>query len=434
MSMSVVVKKFGGTSVANIERIEFVADKIFQFYQQKQRVIVVVSAMKGETDKLESLAYQISDDPDPREMAALLSTGEQVVISLLAMALIKRGCPACSYTGLQLGIETDGMATKSKIKCINTQNIYQDLEASKVVIVAGFQGVDINNGNITTLGRGGSDTTAVALSIALNAKQCDIYTDVDGVYTADPNIVPSAKRLNEIKFHEMLELSGLGAKVMQIRAVELGSYYNMPIKVLSSFQEQDLGGTIISNIEKNIDINIDKQSHNSFSFNYNQIAKIASLTNQVKVCLINLKYKNLELLLNKFVDLQLEIDMFTSFINNSNLENLDLSDLNVSFVISHKNLKLCQKILKNLEILDNCINYIQIAKLSIVGLGLASDPVIISKIYSSLNSVGIKIHQIITSETKVSILLNEIDLELAIKTLHSVFLTATSANTLLNVC
>ena len=212
MSMSVVVKKFGGTSVANIERIEFVADKIFQFYQQKQRVIVVVSAMKGETDKLESLAYQISDDPDPREMAALLSTGEQVVISLLAMALIKRGCPACSYTGLQLGIETDGMATKSKIKCINTQNIYQDLEASKVVIVAGFQGVDINNGNITTLGRGGSDTTAVALSIALNAKQCDIYTDVDGVYTADPNIVPSAKRLNEIKFHEMLELSGLGAK------------------------------------------------------------------------------------------------------------------------------------------------------------------------------------------------------------------------------
>ena len=209
MSMSVVVKKFGGTSVANIERIEFVAEKIFQFYQQKQRVIVVVSAMKGETDKLESLAYQISDNPDQREMAALLSTGEQVVISLLAMALIKRGCPACSYTGLQLGIETDGIATKAKVKCINTQNIYQDLEAQKVVIVAGFQGVDSNNGNITTLGRGGSDTTAVALSIALNAKQCDIYTDVDGVYTADPNIVPDAKRLEEIQFHEMLELSGL---------------------------------------------------------------------------------------------------------------------------------------------------------------------------------------------------------------------------------
>lgn len=418
MSMSIVVKKFGGTSVANIERIEFVAEKIFQFYQQKQRVIVVVSAMKGETDKLESLAYQISDNPDQREMAALLSTGEQVVISLLAMALIKRGCPACSYTGLQLGIETDGIATKAKVKSINTQNIYQDLEAQKVVIVAGFQGVDSNNGNITTLGRGGSDTTAVALSIALNAKQCDIYTDVDGVYTADPNIVPDAKRLEEIKFHEMLELSGLGAKVMQIRAVELGSYYNMPIKVLSSFKENDLSGTLISNIEKNIDKNIDKQLYNSFRFNYNQIAKIASLTNQVKVFLINLPYKYLELLLNRFLDLQLEIDMLTSFSNNSNL---DLLDLNVSFVISNKNLKLCQKILKNLEILNNHVNYIQVAKVSIVGLGLASDPVIIAKIYSSLNSVGIKIHQIITSETKVSILLNEIDLELAIKTLHSLF-------------
>lgn len=394
--MSVVVKKFGGASVANIERIEFVADKICDFYQQHQKIVVVVSAMKGETDKLENLAYRISENPNEREMAALLATGEQVVISLLAMALIERGCPACSYTGLQLGIETEGRATKSQVKRIHTQNIYQALQEKKVVIVAGFQGVDSYNGDITTLGRGGSDTTAVALAIALNAKQCDIYTDVDGVYTADPNIVPDAKRLEQIHFNEMLELSGLGAKVMQIRAVELGNYYNMPIKVLSSFNRKDLDGTLISN---------------AFSFNYNQVAKIASLNNQIKVCLINLQYSQLELLLNKFLDFGLEIDMLTSL------------NQNTSFVIGHKNLKLFQFICKEVGILDEYITYIQVAKLSIVGMSLGSTPLVFSNIYNNLNLVGVKVIQIITSETKVSVLLNEIDLEISIKTLHKVFLT-----------
>jgi len=236
--MSIMVKKFGGSSVANIERIEVVAEKIFQFYQKKQQVVVVVSAMQGETDKLESLAYQITPDPDSREMAALLATGEQLTISLLCIALIKRGCPARSYTGLQLGIQTDGAGfNKSRVKNIDPNKIYQDLQAGMVVVVAGFQGVDIE-GNITTLGRGGSDTTAVALAAVLQAKECHIYTDVDGVYTADPNIEPNAKKLDSIDFSEMLELSGLGAKVMQIRAIELGGYYNMPIRVLSSFNQR----------------------------------------------------------------------------------------------------------------------------------------------------------------------------------------------------
>lgn len=399
--MSVVVKKFGGTSVANIERIEFVAEKIFEFYQQKQQVVVVVSAMKGETDKLENLAYQITKDPDPREMAALLATGEQLVISLLAMALIKRGCPARSYTGLQLGIETDGVANKARIKNINTKNIYNDLQTGKLVIVAGFQGVD-SEGNITTLGRGGSDTTAVALSIALQAKECHIYTDVDGVYTADPNLVQNAKRLDNIHFFEMLELAGLGAKVMQIRAVELGSYYNIPTRVLSSFNIDDNKNTLISSDKSNLE--------------YSHVVKIANLSGQIKVTIKNIEQKNLEFVLKNFANLQIEIDMLTSFlsVNHNNYE--------ISFVISKKYLEQCKTVLNKASISIEFINYLQVAKLSLVGLGLSSNPEIISKIYTYLIEANIDILQVVTSEIKVSVLLNETDLELAIKILHTAFL------------
>lgn len=452
--MPIMVKKFGGSSVANIERIEFVADKIFEFYQQRQRIIVVVSAMKGDTDQLENLAYRISDSPNEREMAALLATGEQVVTSLLAMALIKRGCPASSYTGLQLGIETEGIATNARVKRINTYNIYQALKKNQVIIVAGFQGVDSINSNITTLGRGGSDTTAVALAIALNVNQCDIYTDVDGVYTADPKIVPNAKMLEQINFTEMLELSGLGAKVMQIRAVELGSYYNMPIKVLSSFHRTDVGGTLISN-SNNVTKNSESYDVNNnaeyFHFNYNQTLKITSLNKQLKVLLINLQYKELGLLLDRFMSLELEIDMLTTANHSMYISNCNKSiccndqddpitmnsseSLNVTFVISSKNLQLCKKVLQDYGISksnDN-IKYLEVAKLSIIGFNFSASSFIFNKIYSNLNLVGIKINQLIGSETKVSLLLNEIDLELAIKTLHATFLKAGTIGNTANV-
>ncbi len=402
--MSLVIKKFGGTSVANIERIESVADKIFQFYQQKQQVVVVVSAMKGETDRLENLAYQISDNPDPREMAAMLATGEQLVISLLAMALIKRGCPARSYTGLQLGIETEGIATKARIKNINTVNIHNDLQQGIVVVVAGFQGVDSDDGMVTTLGRGGSDTTAVALSIALQAKECHIYTDVDGVYTADPNLVPNAKRLDSIHFSEMLELAGLGAKVMQIRAVELGSYYNLPTRVLSSFKTQDDSGTLIYD------------DNNLKNLQYSQVVKMATLVGQIKICLTNIKQNHFEFILQSFANLQIEIDMLSGCFNGYH------DDHQISFVISNKYLEKCKAIFTTVDIPVARINYLLVSKLSLVGLGLSSNPEIINKIYAFLSKVNITVQQIITSEIKVSVLLNEIDLELAMKVLHTAFL------------
>ena len=402
--MSLVIKKFGGTSVANIERIESVADKIFQFYQQKQQVVVVVSAMKGETDRLENLAYQISDNPDPREMAAMLATGEQLVISLLAMALIKRGCPARSYTGLQLGIETEGIATKARIKNINTVNIHNDLQQGIVVVVAGFQGVDSDDGMVTTLGRGGSDTTAVALSIALQAKECHIYTDVDGVYTADPNLVPNAKRLDSIHFSEMLELAGLGAKVMQIRAVELGSYYNLPTRVLSSFKPQDDSGTLIY------------ADNNLKNLQYSQVVKMATLVGQIKICLTNIKQNHFEFILQSFAKLQIEIDMLSGCFNGYH------DDHQISFVISNKYLEKCKAIFTTVDIPVARINYLLVSKLSLVGLGLSSNPEIINKIYAFLSKVNITVQQIITSEIKVSVLLNEIDLELAMKVLHTAFL------------
>ena len=391
--MELVVKKFGGTSVANVERIELIAEKIFEFYKQKQQVVVVVSAMSGETDRLENLAYKITPNPDPREMSALLATGEQLVISLLSIALIKRGCPARSYTGLQLGIETDGIVNKARIKNINTSNIYNDLQTGKVVIVAGFQGVD-TDGNITTLGRGGSDTTAVALAVALQAKECHIYTDVNGVYTADPNLVSDAQRLDNIHFFEMLELAGLGAKVMQIRAVELGSYYDLPIRVLSSFNDKDDVSTLIS----------------ASSLEYKQVVKIATLSGQIKISIKNIAHRNWILVLKSFANLQIEIDMLSEHNNE------------VSFVISKKYFEQCKIILTTVNESVTTNNCLQVAKLSLVGLGLSSNPEIVSQIYNSLHQENIVIQQMATSEIKVSILLNETDLELAIKILHNVFL------------
>jgi aspartate kinase len=241
--MSLLVQKFGGTSVGSVERIEAVADKLVKFHQQGHQLVVVVSAMSGETNRLIALAKAITDHPDQRELDVLVSTGEQVTIGLLAMALKKRGVDARSYTGSQVRILTDSSFNKARIEHIDDQNIRADLAAGRIVVVAGFQGVD-ENGNITTLGRGGSDTTGVALAAALKADECQIYTDVDGVYTTDPRVVPEARRLSRITFEEMLEMASLGSKVLQIRSVEFAGKYNVPLRVLHSFQEGP--GTLIT--------------------------------------------------------------------------------------------------------------------------------------------------------------------------------------------
>src|SRR5690606_8693369 len=242
--MALIVQKFGGTSVGTVERIQQVAEKVKKFREGGDDIVVVVSAMSGETNRLIDLAKQITDgNPVPRELDVMVSTGEQVTIALLAMALIQRGVPAVSYTGNQVRILTDNAHTKARILQIDDQKIRADLKAGKVVVVAGFQGVD-EQGNITTLGRGGSDTTGVALAAALKADECQIYTDVDGVYTTDPRVVPRAQRLEKITFEEMLEMASLGSKVLQIRAVEFAGKYNVPLRVLHSFQEGS--GTLIT--------------------------------------------------------------------------------------------------------------------------------------------------------------------------------------------
>ena len=248
--MALIVQKYGGTSVGDVERIENVAQKVITSRDAGHDVVVVVSAMSGETNRLVGLANQISEQPDPREMDVLVSTGEQVTIALLSMALNKRGYPARSYTGAQVHIRTDSAFTKARIKDIDEAKVRTDLNAGRVVVVAGFQGVD-EQGNITTLGRGGSDTTAVALAAALKADECQIYTDVDGVYTTDPRVVPSARRLERITFEEMLEMASLGSKVLQIRSVEFAGKYNVPLRVLSSFE--DGPGTLISYEEQTME-------------------------------------------------------------------------------------------------------------------------------------------------------------------------------------
>ncbi|MCK5480834.1 MAG: aspartate kinase, partial [Gammaproteobacteria bacterium] len=248
--MALIVQKYGGTSVGSTERIEHVADKVMDSRAKGNDVVVVVSAMSGETNRLLALAEDISDHPTPRELDVLLSTGEQVTIALLSMALEKRGCAARSYTGSQVHIRTDSTHNKARIREIEDKRIHADLAAGRVVVVAGFQGVD-DNGNITTLGRGGSDTTAVALAAALKADECQIYTDVDGVYTTDPRLVPEARRLDRITYEEMQEMASLGSKVLQIRSVSFASRYNVPLRVLSSFEEGE--GTLITCEDKEME-------------------------------------------------------------------------------------------------------------------------------------------------------------------------------------
>ncbi len=400
--MALIVQKFGGSSVANIECINNVADIVCKTIAEGHNVVVVLSAMAGETDRLLNLALSIDQNPNSRELDVLLSTGEQVSIAILTMVLTKRGFPAKSYTGGQVHILTDSAHNKARIVDINHKNLKKDLDQGFVVVVAGFQGVDID-GNITTLGRGGSDTTAVALAAALKAQECQIFTDVDGVYTTDPRVEPAARKMNKITFEEMLELASLGAKVLQIRSVEFAGRYNVPVRVLSSFKEGS--GTLITYE----DSKMEKPMVTGIAFNRNE-AKISILgvPDQPGIA---------AKLINPISDANIVIDMI---VQNSMKEGYT----DFTFTVNREDVPKAQRIVNDVAkdisarevIIDN-----KIVKISVVGVGMRSHAGIASKMFTTLGNEGINMQLISTSEIKVSVAVDEKYLELGVRALHAAF-------------
>ena len=403
--MALIVQKFGGTSVGSVERIEQVADKVKKFRDAGDDLVVVLSAMSGETNRLIDLAKAISGDqqPLPRELDVIVSTGEQVTIALLAMALNKRGVPAVSYTGSQVRILTDSAHTKARILQIDDQKIRTDLKAGRVVIVAGFQGVD-EHGNITTLGRGGSDTTGVALAAALKADECQIYTDVDGVYTTDPRVVPVAQRLDKITFEEMLEMASLGSKVLQIRAVEFAGKYNVPLRVLHSFKEGP--GTLITIDEEET---MEQPIISGIAFNRDE----AKLTIRGVPDTPGVAFK----ILGPISAANIEVDMIVQNVAHDNTTDF-------TFTVHRNDFQAAQTVLENTarEIgAREVVGDIKIAKVSIVGVGMRSHAGVASRMFESLAKESINIQMISTSEIKVSVVIEEKYLELAVRALHTAF-------------
>ena len=403
--MALIVQKFGGTSVGSVERIEQVADKVKKFRDAGDDLVVVLSAMSGETNRLIDLAKAISGDqaPLPRELDVIVSTGEQVTIALLAMALNKRGVPAVSYTGSQVRILTDSAHTKARILQIDDQKIRSDLKAGRVVVVAGFQGVD-EHGNITTLGRGGSDTTGVALAAALKADECQIYTDVDGVYTTDPRVVSVAQRLDKITFEEMLEMASLGSKVLQIRAVEFAGKYNVPLRVLHSFKEGP--GTLITIDEEE---SMEQPIISGIAFNRDE----AKLTIRGVPDTPGVAFK----ILGPISDANVEVDMIVQNVSHDNTTDF-------TFTVHRNEYDEALKILQNTasEIgAREVIGDTKIAKVSIVGVGMRSHAGVASRMFGALAKESINIQMISTSEIKVSVVIEEKYLELAVRALHTAF-------------
>ncbi|AOM00311.1 aspartate kinase [Cobetia marina] len=403
--MALYVQKFGGTSVGSVERIKAVAEKVKRFRDEGHQVVVVVSAMSGETNRLIGLASEINDDPTPREMDMLVSTGEQVTISLLAMALQKIGVDATSYTGAQVGIRTDSAHTKARIQRIDTDDLREDLDAGKVVVVAGFQGVD-DEGNITTLGRGGSDTTGVALAAALKADECQIYTDVDGVYTTDPRVCSKARRLETVTVEEMLEMASLGSKILQIRSVEFAGKYNVPLRVLSSFE--DGPGTLIVAEEED---NMEEPLISGIAFNVNE-AKL-TLLNTPDIPGVASK------ILGPIADSNIEIDMIVQNVSP------DGNTTDFSFTVAKSDFKATQRILNETVIPSVGGGELRgddnIAKVSLVGVGMRSHAGVASKMFRVLAEEGINIRMVSTSEIKISVLIDEKFMELAVRALHTAF-------------
>ncbi|WP_137938994.1 aspartate kinase [Chitinivorax sp. B] len=402
--MALIVQKYGGTSVGNPDRIKNVAKRVAKWKAQGHQIVVVVSAMSGETNRLIALAKEIQAQPDPRELDVIVSTGEQVTIGLLAMALKEAGIDAKSYTGAQVRILTDSSFTKARIIEIDEHNMRADLDTGKVVIVAGFQGVD-EHGDITTLGRGGSDTTGVALAAALKADECQIYTDVDGVYTTDPRIVPEARKLDRITFEEMLEMASMGSKVLQIRSVEFAGKYKVKLRVLSSFE--DAGeGTLITFEE---DEEMEKAVISGIAFNRDEAKiKITGVPDKPGIA-----YQ----ILGPVADANIDVDVI---IQNTGED----GTTDFSFTV-HRN-----DYAKTLKILEGVQSHIgaqsvtgddKIAKVSAVGIGMRSHVGVASTMFRTLAEEGINIQMISTSEIKISVIIDEKYLELAVRVLHKAF-------------
>lgn len=400
--MALIVQKFGGTSVANIEKIKNVAEKVIRVKKAGNQVVVVLSAMAGETDRLINLANSAADFPDEREYDSLISTGEQVTVTLLAIVLNAMGYKSRSFLGFQVKILTDQAYRKARISLIDTESIKKELKTGTIIVVAGFQGVDENN-NITTLGRGGSDTSAVALAAALKADHCDIFTDVDGVYTTDPNVCNRARRLDKISYDEMLEMAMMGAKVLQPRSVEMAKKYNVPVYVKSTFS--DKGGTLVTREDKDMEREI--------------ISGVTYDRDQVKITVVHVPDQPgvAAALFTPLSDKNIFVDMI---IQNASLEGF--TDL--TFTVSKKDLKDAQKIVdatakkvgaKKVEVDD------QVAKISIIGVGMASHSGVAAKMFNTLAGEGINIMMISTSEIKISCIIQRKYMELAVSVLHDAF-------------
>ncbi len=399
--MALIVQKYGGTSVGSVERIDVVADKLIKAHQDGNQV-VVVSAMSGETNRLVALAQDVADQPSPRELDVLLSTGEQVTIALLSMALERRGQPARSYTGGQVHILTDSAHNKARIRDIDGSKMQTDLDAGRIVVVAGFQGVD-EDGNITTLGRGGSDTTAVALAAALKADECQIFTDVDGVYTTDPRVEPRARRMQRITFEEMLEMASLGSKVLQIRAVEFAHKYSVPLRVLSSFEEGP--GTLITDE----DSEMEQPLISGIAFNRDE-AKLTCLgvPDQPGVA-----YR----ILGAIADANIEVDMIIQNVSEDAINDFTFTVHRSDYARALELLQQKAEELGAKEVLGDDT----IVKLSLVGVGMRSHAGIASTMFQALAKEGINIRLISTSEIKISVVIDEKYLELGVRTLHEAF-------------
>lgn len=400
--LALLVEKYGGTSVGSVERIQAVAQNVAASARQGHRMIVVVSAMSGETNRLLELAGSMHPNPPARETDVLVSTGEQVTIALLSMALDAIGVPARSYTGGQIRILTDEIHGKARIKKIDAARVMQDLEDGRVVVVAGFQGVDGEN-NITTLGRGGSDTTAVAMAAALNADECRIYTDVDGVYTTDPRIVPEARRLSRITFEEMLELAGAGAKVLQIRSVEFAGKYNVPLRVLSSFEPGP--GTLIT--------------YEDDTMEQPMISGVALNRDEAKVTVRDVPDRPgiAYAVLGPISDAHIIVDMI--------VQNIGLDGMtDFTFTVGSSDLERCLQLLepvaKELGATE-VIGDADLAKISLVGVGMRSHAGIATEMFRALADKGINIQMISTSEIKISVTVDLEYAELAVRTLHKTF-------------
>jgi len=400
--MALIVQKYGGTSVGSLERIQHIVSNIQQTRQKGHDVVVVVSAMHGETDRLIQLAHKLSLSPDPREYDALVSTGEQVSTALLAISLNAKNCPARSYTASQIGILTDDYHTDARILDVKTDLMHNELAAGRVVIVAGFQGTS-SQGHVTTLGRGGSDTTAVALAAALKADECQIYTDVDGVYSTDPRLILEARLLQEISFDEMLEMASLGAKVLQVRSVELASQHHVPLRVLSSFHPGS--GTLVTSEDKMIQ----KRAVSGIAFSREEAT--ISLSG-IPLCAGIEGY-----ILGKISEAHIEVDMITQSATSQDT-------IDFTFSVHRKNFMNAWNIVNQLsqELKAKAVtNNPKVVKLSIVGIGMRTQTGVASTMFQALGKVGIPIQMITTSEIKISVVINEEHLESGVRALHQAF-------------